>query len=311
MISVSCIAGIIVGSLFGFLVSRHYFRKSSAGTLDTGPPPPPGWGEDLLSDYLNRARQNTFATFARLPRFYAHLREVDLLFSRFADGLKPDEPLTALLTIRAHSVYRTAVGVALSGAAFEIHSLIRACIELSTYAHHIWRDLEQREEHPAEDSADEDMSAGEKWLRRDESDETRKAAKREFTWANVRQSLNDADPGVADRVQRAYEDAIGMGGHPNPLGILVLTSINKGESGTEHATDFLVGDSLQLRSALHLVARTGICALDVIRLIYPSQFSSLGLDEPLVGLMRDHEQLRPEVLQAPEQKQSGSNNIDL
>ena len=78
-------------------------------------PPPPGWGQDLLTQFLDTARRNQFATFANKNVAMNDLISLDSMFTKLVT-----DPVTAKLFapmsffLRAHSAYRAAVGAVCS-----------------------------------------------------------------------------------------------------------------------------------------------------------------------------------------------------
>jgi len=264
--------------------------------MTTGPPrrqlpPPPGWAEDPLSDFLDRARTNEYATFNNLRAFYELLRRADSLYLRLGDGIRdPENPLPPVFLHRAHSTLRAASRLALAGHYYEIAPLLRSLLELAVYAHHIDIDHHARQANVGEPD-DGTASLGEVWLRRDETEETMAAARRAFRWGDVRRSLASQDPELAEKVQRLYEETIAFGAHPNPGGILSSISVERGDEGRTITTEFLYGDGIHLRAA---IIHTSLCALrilDVFRLMFPDRFTTLVLDSDLQDAKRIHDQL--------------------
>jgi hypothetical protein len=271
---------------------------------DTALPAPPGWGDDSLSNFLETLRNNEFATFNNLRQLYHLLESTDRVFLRLGENLHfPDNILIPLFFFRAHSVFRAASRLATAGQPYEVAPLLRACLELALYAHHIDHDLRVRLDDEdtnglaeGEPSPEESMPAWERWLRRDDTDETRQVAQQEFSWGNVRNTLEEADPQLAERIQRNYELAIDAGAHPNPLGILASFHVEETEDHRQHITDYVFGDSLQLRAGLVLTARYGLLALSVFRLIYRHRFEILGLDQQLEEARQAYDLLATQVL---------------
>lgn len=45
-------------------------------------PPPPGWGNDNLSKFMQAAYENSYTTFFKFPDLYARLRRIDDIFEK-------------------------------------------------------------------------------------------------------------------------------------------------------------------------------------------------------------------------------------
>ena len=88
--------------------------------------PPPGWGRDRLSKFIESTRKNQFATFANMQPAYAVLHEIDDCFQIAAENLSnPKDILAALLLFRSHSAYRTACALAMGTQLPETFVLLR------------------------------------------------------------------------------------------------------------------------------------------------------------------------------------------
>ena len=88
-------------------------------------PPPPGWGTDALTAFLDDARRNRFATFANKPEF-KRLIKLDACFLRVVtDWLNPKDLLAPFLLMRSHSAFRAACEHAAAGQVVEVFPQIR------------------------------------------------------------------------------------------------------------------------------------------------------------------------------------------
>ncbi len=71
--------------------------------------PPPGWADDSLTEYIENAYRQRFATFANKRDWFQRLARLDRCFLRVVkDWINPPDILTPLLFIRCHSAYRVA-----------------------------------------------------------------------------------------------------------------------------------------------------------------------------------------------------------
>ena len=102
--------------------------------------PPPQWGEDNLSAFIENAIENTFATFHNKKKEYKLLKEIDGCFQELIPNLiNRPEVTPIMLMARSHSSFRGAVCLALSGQCAETFVLLRNCIECAMYALKIYK----------------------------------------------------------------------------------------------------------------------------------------------------------------------------
>jgi hypothetical protein len=131
---------------------------------------PPHWGDDSLSDFVSLRITNTLATFVRRPADFRLLARIDKCFVQITENLSnPPNILSAMLLIRAHSAFRGAVRLSVSGQVADTFPLLRACLEYALYALHIFTN-------PA---------LGATWLRRHDDEASLKAVRQQFTNSGV------------------------------------------------------------------------------------------------------------------------------
>lgn len=232
---------------------------------------PEGWGDDTLTSYLEDYRNNQFATFVGKEAELGDLMAIDGMLTKLllnARDPKPFVPMTFLL--RSHSAYRAAAGAAMAGQLFEAQALLRLCLEHAAYGHYIGGD----------------NALWERWMRRHDSEDHRKAVRKEFTAAKVEKKLQAADASLATAYKTLYERLIDFGAHPNEKGFSMSSNIRR-ENGDVHIEAiYLHSDGLPLDLALKTTAQVGIAVLRIGRIIYPSRFRDLGLDTDLDGIKR-------------------------
>ncbi|MGN8152714.1 hypothetical protein ACTJK5_10605 [Agrobacterium sp. 22094] len=230
---------------------------------------PENWSDDTLTSYLEDYRNNQFATFVGKKAEVSDIIAIDGILRRLLEGArdpKPFVPMTFLL--RAHSAYRAAAGAVMAGQLYEAQACLRLCLEHAGYGHYIGGDVD----------------LWERWMRRHDSDDHRKAVRREFTAANVEKKLQAADASVAKAYEILYERLIDFGAHPNEKGFSMSSNIRR-ENGDIHIEAvYLHGDGMQLNLALKTTAQVGICVLRIGRILYPQRFKDLGLDVELDGI---------------------------
>ena len=99
--------------------------------------PPPGWGQDKLTKFIDDARTNQWATFWNKKGPVRQLVATDELFAKVSENwLNPDNEIAAFLLLRCHAAFRTAAGLAMAGQAAEVQVQCRAMLEYAAYAVH-------------------------------------------------------------------------------------------------------------------------------------------------------------------------------
>ncbi|MBN1826665.1 MAG: hypothetical protein JW958_10390 [Candidatus Eisenbacteria bacterium] len=241
-------------------------------TKESSPPTPPGWGNDSLSEYIDVARQNVFATFHNLKHIYERLRDISGVFKELEAHLNnPKEWFAVFFVVRAECSYLSAAELALSGKAVEAFVVLRACLEAALYGLYLSRNPDKQEV----------------WLRRGEDEKARKACRNEFTSGRLLRCLKEVDSVTHDRVKKLYDISLDFGGHPNELAITSMLESDT-EDGQIHFNQLCMTDNdYRLRHALAMTARTGICVLDVFRNVFSERYEILDLPEKIDALRKD------------------------
>jgi hypothetical protein len=230
---------------------------------------PKGWNEDPLSEFLDMALNNTFATYQQLQGYFRRISDVDRIFLRLLENLNdPEHLVSPLFLFRAHSSYRAAARLAFSGQVPESYSLTRACLENALYALFF-----------AHEPAAFDI-----WLKRQEDEAARKKIRREFTVGRFLGLLEGKEPTLGKNARTMYERTIDYGAHPNPQAIFSSLSIEETETELSVDTNYLMGNTMPLHVALKTVATVGILTLEIAELVFPERFTKLGIRGPLEGV---------------------------
>jgi len=235
-------------------------------------PPPPGWGDDTLTIFLDNFRENQYATFANKPQQIGPLIEIDGLYLRFLDGALNPKPLLPYgFLFRAHSAYRTSVGAMFAGQIYEAQASLRLCLEHSAYSIFIGNDTDRWE----------------RWMARHDSAVAKKSVKDEFTVRNLRIHLEGKSPQIAKHFARLYDQTIDYGAHPNEKGYSLSSAMRKDKDSNVHIESvYLHGDTIGLNFGLQEIADVGIFSLHVAQLIYSEKFGILGITEELEKLRK-------------------------
>jgi hypothetical protein len=216
---------------------------------------PLGWGEDKLSEFLQRVTDHQFTTFTNVRTAFDKLREVDDCFLHIVENT--EEPQSSRLCLvlfkRCHCTYRAACGTSMAGQHPETFVILRSCLEYSGYALLI-------HQNPNLDTV---------WLRRHAGADAGQTMRNEFTARKAKRAVESTDPGVGNWYSNLYEDTIDFGGHPNPKGIVPITRCDEDTYGQID----LHSDDLFLRHCLDVTLRVGLCSLHVFHNIFPERFN--------------------------------------
>ncbi len=234
-------------------------------------PPPPGWAADSLTEFIETAHRNRFATFANKKDWSQRLANLDGCFMRAAEEwLSPRNPLTPLFFLRCHSAYRATCEHAMAGQVTDTFPHIRVCLEYAGYALHIHKNPE----------------LAEMWLRRHDDETTKKAVIDEFKVSNIRATIEKANRHAVKVFSELYDRAIDFGGHPNERAIMSSLKITDLGDRKSFESLYLHSDGPPLEHALKTTAQTGVCALEILQEAFPERFKLLGVSADLLELRK-------------------------
>lgn len=227
--------------------------------------PPDGWASDPLSAFIETARQNTFATFANLKGSYNRLRDIDRLFVKATEnlhGLRDDSDfLPATFLLRAHSSYRGACRLVLSGQLPEAYMVLRGCLENSLYGLFLHAHSEKAET----------------WLRQSDDDASKRKIRNEFAITPMLAMLDSKDAVTGKAVRDIYGRTIDFGAHPNELALTSNARVETAEGARRLELSYLTGDSTALRVCLKTAAQVGVGSLRIFRLVFRERFDLLEI----------------------------------
>lgn len=235
--------------------------------------PPPGWGTDELSNFLEISQRNTYATFHILRPPYEKLAGIDRLYRKVIDNLSHSASwFAALFVLRSHSSYLAAARMALSGQVPETYLLLRGCLENAIYGFYIDRHPELRET----------------WLRRHDDAEAMKLVRKEFQIGPILSSVEAAHSNTGAIARTLYDRTIDYGAHPNERALSQVLGMNRGEGEVRFEVRYLMkGKDVAFGLALKTCAQVGVCGLDLFYLVYPQRFDILAITDDLQQLKRD------------------------
>ena len=235
--------------------------------------PPPGWNENKLTKFLDHARDNQWATFAK-KELAQTIIEIDDIFCRVIDEFQINPPDDIgppfQLFFRAHCSYRAAASCAFAGHLAEPHPLFRSMLEQAGYAilmngnpglQKVWRD-------------------------RDESDAHRRKVVRAFAFGKMKNMIASLDSELRDIFGTLYDRTIDFGAHPNELSVVGGMTIEK--KGSEAILNFIYlhESDLVLEMTLKTLSQSGVCVLLIFREIFRDRFELLGVSPELVRLRK-------------------------
>lgn len=235
-------------------------------------PPPPNWGRDALTKWLDQVRENQWATFARLPDTWARFSAIDGMFERMTtDWRDPPDILAAHLLLRCYTAYRTAVAHATAGMAVETHVMCRAMLEYAGYSLHIKGHPER-----AVTLLSRTEPGGEDKVRA------------EFTAGRVRRSVKSADDAMGARYTTLYASAIDSGGHPNETALTGSMDIVAGKDGDRLMTQIMLHKPGPIFDyAVRRAMQTAICSLEIFGHVFLARFAELGLGTEMTSQQID------------------------
>jgi hypothetical protein len=230
---------------------------------------PPGWGKDELTQYFDAARDNMFASFVNLRDRYNQILQVDRIWKKgtdYMDNIK--EPVESFLFFRAHSCFRTATRISMSGQISEVTSVLRTCLEYALFALRMNRKPELQEV----------------WLKRQETEENRRLVRKEFGISNLFKTLEDAHAYTHKEASRIYDLLIDYGAHPNPMGMAAGMGIQENEENEDQRRylSYYLGVSPHfVKVAMVLTARVGMLVLMIYLRIFSERFEIIGLGDEI------------------------------
>jgi hypothetical protein len=232
--------------------------------------PPSGWGDDDLTKFWDAARCNQFGTFVNKP-IYRKLMAIDGLFATISKGwLNPHDEIGAMLLLRCHSAYRTAAGLAAAGQVTESFVMNRAVLEYAAYALHLHRNADAR------------MI----WLDRHKDAASMDASRNALSHNKVKKTIEAANQNAAERFEKLYQWAIDFGAHPNERSVTGNMKFVEGEGRREMLAIMQHGDGPQLDAALVGTARCGMCALEILQVVFNGRFEILGVNATMREVRR-------------------------
>ena len=231
--------------------------------------PPSGWGDDEITNFIDTARTNAYASFANLPAEYKKLAQIDGVLRKLADNLhNTKDLLPSFFVYRAHATFLSSVNLSISGQLFETYAVLRCCLESALYGLHIARD----------------SSLAEVWFQRHDSPEQRKLVQNNFSFRTIIKTLEQQDSDVAKSTRTLYEQCIDWGAHPNQQAFMQNMKVHENEDVIRYDFHYLNTERPTLDLALKTTARVGVCVLLIFANVYKERFDILGITSAISTL---------------------------
>lgn len=233
--------------------------------------PPPGWGDDALTAFLDMMRSNQLATYHNKRPAVQKLIDIDKQFQTVAHGwLNPHCELAAALLIRCNASFRGAAGLAMAGQCVEAYQNCRAALEFAAYAVAIHKT-------PA---------LGVVWLQRHQNDVAKATQLAAFSHRKVLAAVTAANRDAGVRFETLYQKTIDLGGHPNEMTVTANLKIKDAGDRREMLNIQLHADGVQLAAALKIVAQCGLTSLEMLQVVFNARFELLGVNAKMLELRK-------------------------
>lgn len=231
----------------------------------------PNVPSDSLGEFLANAHRNVVATSANLRPLYTALAAIDQLYCEMAGNLNQSPDFFAgFFLFRAHSSFRGAVRLSLSGQVAEAYMVLRGCLESALYGLYVASDTNRQRI----------------WLRRHDDEASRQRVKNEFTIRNVLNHLQTINPKTHEIAKSLYDRTIDYGGHPNERAVTTQIKTKTDAARVEFTADYFHCGDRPHQVSLRSSAQIGICCLDIFCNVFGTRYRLLGIDQRLDEIRR-------------------------
>lgn len=228
--------------------------------------PPPHWGEDPLTQFIQIGATAGWGAFA-LPDtrpLVERLIAIDKAFRSAIDALDGANPgfFKGLMLVSAHAAFRSSAQFAMEGRTCEAMVLLRSCLEYALYGVQFHR-------HP---------ELIEVWSHRGDGDAQRKTVRKSFKNNEMMDGIAALNKAVGERFKHLYEVTIDMGAHPNELGFFGRLDIQELPNGNrQFNVRYLQGGNATHLAVLRNACQIGVCTLECFWLVYRERFDIMGV----------------------------------
>jgi hypothetical protein len=235
-------------------------------------PEPPEWGNDRITNFFDKVRENSFATFVQSKELLARLININEIFCSAIEYMNYTKNWFALFFfLKAHSSFLAAIGLAIGTQIPEAYMVLRGVVENSLYGLYIHKKPE----------------LAEIWLSRHESDADKKAVKEKFKIGDMLTLLENIDSKLGKIARSLYERTIDHGAHPNERSLSSMLKQNKKENDIGFKLNYLTNERIVIELCLKSSAQIGVLCLKILELILPERFRITGLSKKLDIVSKD------------------------
>jgi len=245
---------------FNFLLKKEF------------PEPPPNWGDDDLTKFIDKARENAFATFNNQKSDYERLSKINSVFCSIRDNLNNSKDFFAgFFLIRAHASFLGAAQFLMTGQITEVYACLRLTLENALYGFYL----------------SQNKGAQQIWLSRHKGDAAKKKVRGEFKIRTLLDTLKAANKIEGAAAEGLYEHTIDFGAHPNEFALIQgLKHKKEGQTHNYRIAYLHHGDSKPAILAFRIAAQVGVCTLGIFQLVFKERFDPLGLTDKLQTLRK-------------------------
>ena len=227
---------------------------------------PPEWGSDRFTNFLDKVRENSFATFVQSKELLERLININGIFYSAIEYMNYSKNWFELFFfLRTHSSFLASIGLAVGTEIPEAYMVLRGVLENSLYGLYIHKKPE----------------LAEIWLMRHESEANKKAVKEKFKIGDMLSLLENLDPKLGKIGRSLYERTIDYGAHPNERSLSSMLKQSRKEKDIEFKLNYLTDDPIVIELCLKSSAQIGVLCLKILELILPERFQITGLSEKL------------------------------
>ena len=240
-------------------------------------PAPSEWGKDQLTAFFDDVESNAYVTFVRLPEMMRLAIDIDAFYrSIFGIADYSGSGFQYLFIPRAHSSYLAGVRLAAGTQVPESYMVTRGCLENVLYGFFLFK-------HPEHVEC---------YLKRDETDDTKREFRKRFKFQDMIQVLKDENSSVGSAVSMLYERTIDWGAHPNEKALTSNMTMKREDGMIRLDGHHLSDNESAIKLALKTVMLSGVAGLKTVECMFPAKFKEMVLSEKLDSLLLSVERLR-------------------
>ncbi len=243
----------------------------SADQLSSALVAPEGWNDQPLGAFMTAAWSNALAAVANDRQRFDALAEVDGLYRQLISSLGgATERLSVALVMRAHGMFLSAAALGLSGLVAEAYALLRGSLEAGLQGVFVAGAPERQQ----------------LWINRNNDDEARAQALREFDGENMLRRLREIDAATAAIYEKLHRRADDHSAHPNTFADIFRDDEPGAPVDVTHEY-FVDGGEVQ-RFCLRSAVQVGICCLSMFFYVFPERYRAGEIAERLAKLRHGH-----------------------